>query len=241
MDRFHSETIAEVGGRVTLSPEETRHMVAARRVKPGEEVALFDGAGTEATARVVSTDGKRAVVEVLALLGPETGPRCRLTVATALPKGPRGADLVRACTEIGAWRIHPMICERSVVRPEHGKAIDRLVRSAREAAKQSRRARVPEIMPVATFAEVIEGPRSSDGFAILADLGPDARPIREVLSGHAGAKEALLLIGPEGGFTDTEREAARRSGCIPVRVDGPVMRIETACAALSALVLFACS
>jgi 16S rRNA (uracil1498-N3)-methyltransferase len=241
MDRFHCERIGEAGSRVTLTPEETRHMVAVRRVAPGDEVTLFDGAGTEATARVVSTEGKCAVVEVLDVRKAECDVECRITIATALPKGPRGANLVRSCTEIGAWRIQPMLTERSVVKPERGKVIDRLVRAAREAAKQSRRAWVPEVMPVATFVEVMEGLRGADGFAILADLAPDARPIREVLLEHAGATDALVVIGPEGGFTDAERDAARASGCTPVRVDGPVMRIETACAAFTAIVLYACS
>ncbi|MHC4250799.1 MAG: RsmE family RNA methyltransferase [Planctomycetota bacterium] len=251
MDRFHSETIGEAGSRVTLTSEETRHMVAVRRVAPGDEVTLFDGAGREATARVVAVEEKRAVVEVLSVRRAERNARCRLTVATALPKGQRAAALVRACTEIGAWRIQPVISERSVVRPERGKVIDRLVRAAREAAKQSRRAWTPEVMPVATFAEVMVGLRSPDGarddddggydLCLLADPSPDARPIREVLEGHPGSTSALVVVGPEGGFTDAEREAARRSGCTPVRVDGPVMRIETACAALTALVLYVCS
>jgi len=241
MGRFHCETIGDVGTRVTLSPEETRHMVAVRCVAVGHEVTLFDGAGGEATGRVVSTDGRRAVVEVLAVRRAESDTRCRVTVATALPKGSRAAALVRACTEIGAWRIQPIITERSVVKPEHGKVIDRLRRAAREAAKQSRRAWVPEVMPVATFDEVMKGLTGSEGFAILADLDPDARPIREVLQEHAGPSDVLITIGPEGGFTDAERGLARRSGCIPVRVEGPVMRIETACSALTALVLYACS
>jgi len=241
MDRFHCEAIGDAGTRVTLTPEETRHMVAVRRVAVGHEVTLFDGAGREAAGRVVSIDGRRAVVEVLAVRRARDDTRCRVTVATALPKGSRAAALVRACTEIGAWRIQPIICERSVVKPERGKVIDRLCRAAREAAKQSRRAWVPELMPVVTFAEVVEGLADAKGLAILADLAPDARPIREVLQEHASASDVLIMIGPEGGFTDAECDLARRSGCIPVRVDGPVMRIETACAALTALVLYACS
>lgn len=241
MDRFHSETIGDVGARVTLTPDETRHMVAVRRVAVGDEVTLFDGAGGEATARMVSTDGKRAVVEVLSVRQADMDAGCRLTIATALPKGARAAALVRACTEIGAWRVQPMVTERSVVRPERGKVIDRLVRAAREAAKQSRRAWTPEVMPVATFDEVMKGLRNVNGFGVLADTSPDARPIRGVLLEHTGAADALVVIGPEGGFTDAERDVARASGCTPVRVDGPVMRTETACAAVTALVLFACS
>ena len=216
-------------------------MVAVRRVAVGHEVTLFDGAGREATARVASIDGERAEVEVLAVRRAAPDAPCRVTVATALPKGSRAAALVRACTEIGAWRIQPMICERSVVKPERGKVIDRLVRAAREAAKQSRRAWVPEVMPVVTFDEVMKGLTEPEDFAILADLAPDARPISEFLQEHASASDVLLIIGPEGGFTDAERDQARASGCAPVRVDGPVMRIETACAALTALVLYACS
>ena len=251
MDRFHSETIGCVGSRVTLGPEETHHMVVVRRVAPGEDVVLFDGAGAEATARFVSLDGKRAVVEVSSVRRAERDVGCRLTIATALPKGPRAADLVRACTEIGVWRVQPMIAERPVVRPERGKVIDRLRRAAREAAKQSRRPWVPEVLPVATFAEVMKSLRGAKdlaaddrgryGFGVLADTSDDARPIRDALLENVSALNVLAVVGPEGGFTDAEREEARRSHCTPVRMDGAVMRVETACAALTALVLFACS
>ncbi len=241
MDRFHSETVGEVGARVTLTPDETRHMVAARRVAPGDEVTLFDGSGVEATARYVSLEGKRAVVEVVAVRRVEREAGCRVTIATALPKGQRASALVRACTEAGVSRVQPIITDRSVVKPERGKVMDRLVRAAREAAKQSRRAWAPEVLPVATFGEVMERVADEGCLGLLADLAPDARPLGEVLAEHPGAESVIVIVGPEGGFTDAEREAARRSGCTPVRVDGPVMRVETACAVLTALVLFACS
>ena len=119
------------------------------------------------------------------------------------------------------------------IEDDRGKVVDRLVRAAREAAKQSRRAWVPEIMPVAGFAEVLKGVPDSDGIAILADLSSDAQSLREVLPASAGVGKVLVLVGPEGGFTDAERDAARDAGVKHVRLDGPIMRIETACAALT--------
>lgn len=95
-------------------------------------------------------------------------------------------------------------------------------------------------MPVATFAEVMESRHGADGFAILADLAPVARPIREVRQKYSGVTDALVVVKPEGGFTDAERNAARASACTPVRINRPVMRIETACAAAAALV-YKCS
>ncbi len=99
--RFHAADLGEPGSRASLDTEETHHMVDVRRVRPGEEIALFDGAGREATARFVSLDGRRAVVEITSVREAEPDAGVHVTLATAIPKGARMAPPVRSCTEIG--------------------------------------------------------------------------------------------------------------------------------------------
>ncbi|MHC4502002.1 MAG: RsmE family RNA methyltransferase [Planctomycetota bacterium] len=238
MHRFHAADLGEPGSRVSLDAEETHHMVDVRRVRPGEEIALFDGAGREATARFVSLEGHRAVVEIATVREAECDAGVQVTLATAIPKGARMAQLVRSCTEIGVAAIRPMIAERSVVKPEVGKTLERMTRIAREAAKQSRRARVPEILPVASFDEVLAGAAEHD-LALLADASAGTRPLREVLADRAPTQRVLVIVGPEGGFTDPERERAGRAGCLAARLECPVMRVETAAAAFVAVLVYA--
>ena len=239
MDRFFADDLAERGARVVLSPDETRH-VKVRRVSPGEEATLFDGAGRRARARLVSFEKKCAVFDVMEIqtAGPEVEPL--VTVATAVPKGPRMADLLRACTEVGVWKILPMITERSVARPDEGRLNDRWVRIAREAAKQSRRFHAPEVLPVAGFNEVLATVEDFD-VTLIAETRRGAVPLREVLKDKQGAGTALVLVGPEGGFTDAEVEKATSRGFVAARFPGPVMRVETAAPVLAAMVIFACT
>ena len=238
MDRFFAEALGGAGSRLVLSPEETRHL-KVRRVAQGDEVRLFDGAGHEASARLMESTGRGAVVEVLAVLDapPDVAPL--VTVASAIPKGRRMADLVRACTEVGASRIVPVVAARSVVRPETGERRERWVKIAREAAKQSRRGHVPEVAPVSRFEDVVALAAQHD-VGLVADAAAEM-PLRDALEGKPGVSRALVLVGPEGGFTEAELDAARSRGLLTVRLPVPVMRVETAAPVLVASIILACS
>jgi 16S rRNA (uracil1498-N3)-methyltransferase len=240
VNRVYCRDVPGVGECVTLSGEESRHLLRVRRAKRGDDVVLFDGRGTEAAGRIAEVAGRDAVVEVLVI---ETAPPDAATTAalvTAIPKGTRMADLVRACTEIGVARIHPVVAERSAVRPKLGSSSERWDRIAREASKQSKRSHFPEVLPV---ADLDGGLAQVEGCALklIADTCADAVPLREALAGRAGCGSVALAIGPEGGFTDEERTRAADRGFIVVRQEGPIMRVETAAAALLAICLYECS
>jgi len=245
MHRFYVKGLAAVGSCVELGPDETRHMVRALRLGPGAEVELFDGSGRIALARLTEISGARgrpgrtASAQVISVREAEPDADVRIALATAIPKGTRMAELLRACTELGADAFFPMVAERSAVRPPPGYVSERWLRIAREAAGQSRRSCIPAIAPVCGFEDVLAR-RSEFDLALLADADPGARSLREVLPPPGAIRSALVLIGPEGGFTEDERASAEAGGFVRARLDGPVMRIETAAVALCAAVLFAC-
>jgi len=238
MDRFSAPGIDRVGVRVLLDAGQTRHLVRVRRVGQGDEIALFDGEGIEAVARFAGLDGGCAAAEVVSFRRVESPVPVSITIATAIPKGHRMADLVRACTEVGVSGIRPMIAARSVVRPELGGVNARWQRVAREAAKQSLRPCVPSIAPVASFEEVAASAKDH-ALAVLADCSAGAAALKDVLAGRSRGERVLLVTGPEGGFTDAERDAASRAGMVAARLAAPVMRIETAAPALCAVVVYA--
>lgn len=241
MDRFYVKKLGPIGSQVELSPEEARHMKVLR-LGPGSELELFDGSGAIARARLTKSADRAsgaAQVEILELIEAPPDAPVDVTLASAIPKGSRMAELLRGATEAGIAAFIPMVAERSAVRPPIGYASERWDRIAREAVKQSRRARIPDISVVQTFEGALA---RMDGceLKVMADSLSDAGPLREVLPPRGSVRKAAVLVGPEGGFTMRERELAERRGFIRARLECPIMRIETAGAVLVAVIIFAC-
>ena len=223
--RFRTDRPLSPGAVVEAPSEEARH-AAARRVKPGEAVELVAPDGSFWAARVVSL--KPLVFEAAARL--TEGGRHPLTILTALPQPNRASFLVEKCTEIGVGRIAPLLCERSVHAPRSpANLVERWSRVAVAAVKQSG-SPLPEILAPVPFAEALER------FRPLVMLHPGAgERLADLLARRDGP--LAVMIGPEGGFTEAEAEAAREAGAETCSLGPGVLRIETAavvCAALFA-------
>jgi 16S rRNA (uracil1498-N3)-methyltransferase len=163
-------------------------------------------------------------------------PPLRVTVVQALVKGDRGELAVELATEAGADALLPWRAERSVARwddgPRGAKALGRWRATAREAAKQARRAVTPDVADHADLAGVVDRVRVAD--AALVCEGTAERSLGDVALPAAG--EVVLVVGPEGGITDAERAALAGAGAVPVRLGPAVLRASTAAAvALGAL------
>jgi 16S rRNA (uracil1498-N3)-methyltransferase len=200
----------------------------------GDRVEIFDGRGFVSGAEVVASAGDG--VELVAVGEPIVAPRPApsLVLATAMPKGDRLDWLVEKATELGVDRLIPILAERSVVSPR-GSKLDRLRRSIVEASKQCRRARLMVLEEpwewnrlVAAFPAALK---------LLAD--PRGSPAGEWPTIVRG-QELVLAVGPEGGFTVSEREQSIAAGWLPIRLGHHILRVETAglagCAALLARV-----
>ncbi len=226
--RLHHAPLSEHGGPVTLGEAARRH-ARVLRLSPGDALVLFDGAGGEADARVVEAgDALRC----------EAGPRRavpgspqHVVLCYCLPKGNSKLDLaVRGATEVGVAAIHLAISERSVARPApeaFAKRLPRLERIAEEAARQSGRAAVPDLLPPAPLAEVAaRAPASARRLA----CAPGGAAI------EGGGTSAWLLVGPEGGLSEAELRALEGAGWERVSLGDTVLRTETAATVAPALV-----
>jgi 16S rRNA (uracil1498-N3)-methyltransferase len=221
-------------GAVTLTGPEGHHAAAVRRLRPGERADLSDGAGTLAEG-VVTGAGKDSVTLDIRAVRAVPPPQPRLAVAQALPKGDRGELAVELMTEIGVDAIIPWAAARSIVKwqAERGaKALGKWRATAREAAKQSRRAWLPEIADLAATAALAR--RASAGYAIVLEADAEAR-LPELPLPASG--EVLLLVGPEGGISPAERAALRDAGAVEARLGPTVLRTSTAGAAAAAILL----
>jgi 16S rRNA (uracil1498-N3)-methyltransferase len=233
-------------GAIVLDDAEMRHALHSRRLRAGDTLTLFDGAGRVGQARILpgigatgergSTDLRRAARRPPAALAvdaideiPPSGRTLSLIVPAC--KGPRLDWLVEKCTELGATRLVLAEFERSVV---HAGAqhVEKLRRTAIEACKQSRRAWLPQIETATGLpAASARGPNAA---LLIAHLEEGAPSLAEWLARHGPeAHELAVVIGPEGGLAPAEIEVLRAAGAQVVRLAEHVLRIETAAIAVA--------
>jgi len=224
------------GQTVTLGGTEGRHAVSVRRLRSGEGVHLVDGRGHRVMAVVSGHTGRDHLHLVVTSDTVEQPPRPRLIVVLALIKGERAEAAVSMLTEVGVDEIVPWSAERSVVTwkgERAGRSANRWRTHAREAAKQSRRSWFPTIAGVTGTSGVVEQVRRSDQAFVLHEAAQEplvGQPITPT-----GA--ITMVIGPEGGLTDSEVAVMTVAGATAVRLGPTVLRAGTATVAAAATVL----
>lgn len=224
--RFHLPVIPEVGEVVALPPEEARHAATVLRLRAGDELTLLDGAGTVAAAEVAELGGGRRPDMVCRIVKREvlSPPALRVRLYVAPPRGKTSGLVLRTATELGVWRITPILCEYGVARPEGDKASWRAELVA--AGKQSGNAFIPELDAPVAFAAALRQAAEPGVFGAVPRSGsPGEQDLPAV--GELG-----LWIGPEGGFSATEEEALHASRLVPLTVGRWILRVETAVPAL---------
>ncbi len=215
---------------VELEKEESHHAAKVLRLKAGDPVELFDGQGLTGQGSIDRVASRVAVAITSIIESPPPVPR--ITLATAIPKGPRADVMIEQLSQLGCDRIIPLRTVRSVVDPRDTK-LDRFARAAIESAKQCCRAHLMTVAPAVDLRELLNGLRSEPhDLHLIAMPGGD----RDIASQIAAAKSMLILIGPEGGWTDSEIAAAREAGCKHWSLGPNILRIETAAAAAVAIV-----
>lgn len=225
-------------GRVVLDGEEARHAATVRRLRVGERLVLSDGAGAMARCVVEAVQAGRDAALTLTVEEhwEEEPPALRVLLAQALAKGDRGELAVELATEAGVDAIVPWRAARSVAKWEDGprgeKALAKWRATARAAAKQARRAHVPEVGEPVGTRELAGLAATMSLVVVLESDVPDR--LTDLKLPDTG--DLLLVVGPEGGITDEELETLREAGARAVRLGTTVLRTSTAAAvALGAL------
>jgi 16S rRNA (uracil1498-N3)-methyltransferase len=234
--RFHAPPSAFSDGNIILRSEEARHLKDVLRLRAMDEVFVFNGEGLEFKCRV-NVIGKHetqlSVIEEVSPSSPES--TLELTLAVALMKGEKLDLVIQKSTELGVKRFMLVECEHADVKvrteSDLERRMTRLRRIALEAAKQSGRARIPQI----------EGPVKLDRFLVAS-----ASDLRLFFSERGGGRlnipappgisaTVTAVIGPEGGWSNEEFEIAKRNGWNIITLDGRVLRAETAAIAVAAI------
>jgi 16S rRNA (uracil1498-N3)-methyltransferase len=223
---FLSEPGALAGDRVVLAGPEGRHAATVRRLTAGERVNLTDGAGLIAECVVAAARPGALDLSVLARRR-EPRPVPAIVVAQALPKGEHGPLAVDLMTEGGVDVIMPWAAQRCVTRwqADRGdRALARWRAAAREAAKQARRAWLPEVTGLVTTAGLARRVTSASLAVLLDPAGPV--PLSEAELPSSG--DIMLIVGPEGGVTPAEAADLTGAGAVTARLGPAVLRASSA-------------
>jgi 16S rRNA (uracil1498-N3)-methyltransferase len=224
------------GAEIHVGGSEGRHASTVRRLRVGEQLALTDGQGLVArgTVTAVARDG---LVVAVAERDEVPRPTPTLVVVQALPKGDRGELAVELMSEIGVDVIVPWAAHRCVARWEGDRAergMSRWRSTAREAAKQSRRAWWPTVEPLASTADVVRRIAGADRSYVLNEAA--TTPLASETTSHDG--EVVVVVGPEGGVTPVETDEFLAAGAHSVSIGPNVLRTSTA-GLVAAVVLLA--
>ncbi|MFD1657037.1 16S rRNA (uracil(1498)-N(3))-methyltransferase [Streptomyces caeni] len=234
---FVVDRLDGIGGEFVLDGPEGRHAVSVKRLRPGEDVVLTDGRGRWIEGVVKAAEGKdRLVVMDLESVDEEPPQTPRITVVQALPKGDRGELAVETMTEVGVDAIVPWSASRCITqwKGERGlKALGKWRATAREAGKQSRRVRFPEVADAATTQQVAALLATVDLAAVLHESGEEPLATADLPT----EGEIVLVVGPEGGISPQELALFGQAGARAFRLGSTVLRTSTAGTAAAALLL----
>jgi 16S rRNA (uracil1498-N3)-methyltransferase len=216
--------------RAIVSGQALHHMKNVLKLKPGDELMVFDGCGREAVGVLEIFQGETAVVRVVRDADRSTESSLELTLAPCLSKGKKIDTVIEKAVELGVDRICVVTSERSVTRladDAAAKRVERWRRIAVSAAEQSGRTQIPIVERIRTFQEFCAS-KSDDtlGLMFTANAAPD--PAGTLRQRYPNTRKVITLVGPEGGFSDAEISTATSYGFIPVGLGPRVLRTETA-------------
>ena len=229
MRRFFLENNRINEGRATITGAEARHIGRVLRLGVGDTLYLLDQNGWEYKAAIISKSSKMVEVALLEKSTPSKDSSITVVLGQALPKAKKMDFIVQKATELGVSTIMPFFSERTIPSlndEQLKKRCDRWKRIALEATKQCGRLVVPQIRDMLPFREMLK--ECSDN-CLKIILWEDEKNIKlkQVLSDYQPRQKVIILIGPEGGFTDEEVGIARQAGFKSVRLGKYILRTET--------------
>lgn len=226
------------GTNAWLSGPDARHLCVVLRAKPGDEVLVCDGQGTDYTCRVAQPSPESCRLEILSARKSVSEPDVRAILYVGYPKGDKLEWIIQKAVELGASRIVPVAMKRSVVKLDPKREKNKRARwqaVSESAAKQSGRGRIPEVAPVSSLAEAAQEAGQLDLVLLPYENARGMEATAEALAALRPGMRIGIFIGPEGGFEETEVEALAQAGARPLSLGRRILRTETA--GLAALTL----
>jgi 16S rRNA (uracil1498-N3)-methyltransferase len=224
-----------------ITGADANHIRNVLRLRPGRTIALFDGLGSAYEATIIDMSAEAVAVSLGPKLGSDTESPVAITLAPALLKSGKMDPLLRQATELGISRWMPFIAERSVPAPDHRRTEKKRTRwqtIAREAMKQCRRNRMPEIGGIFAWDAILDVADTSDLSLMFWEGEGDPADLLSLSETAPRPETILVIIGPEGGFTDSEIRRARDRDILSLSLGPRILRAETAILTACALVQY---
>ena len=234
MNRFF---VSDIGPEeATITGEDLKHLASVLRLKKGDRVMLSDGKGSECEGEIRRVEPGRAQVKTGPWRPCVSEPHHKLTLFQCLPKAGKMETILQKCTELGMNALVPTLSARCVVQPgrDFDKKLQRYRKVAREAAMQSHRGLIPEVLPL---VELEKADLSIFDTVYCAYEGERERSLKQAMAQRPGRRIALF-IGPEGGFEPDEVACLVEKGAQTVSLGPRILRTETAGMAMCAQILF---
>ena len=227
MPRFFMAGTNIMGGMAIIRGRDAEH-VRVLRLRPGEEMIICDGEGTDYKCRLVYADKEQAEAEVVEVVRCPAEPSVKVTVLCGLPKGDRTDYIIQKCVEAGAYEIAFFSCDRCVAKPENvEKKLERWQRIAEEAAKQSGRGIIPQVGWAGEFVQALDAAVKKELGLFMYETG-EREALDAVLSENKAVQSAAIITGPEGGFAEFEAKLAKICGLHICSMGERILRCETA-------------
>jgi len=222
--RFYLTSKELKGGVAVLSGEQFHHLVRVRRGKLGDRVRVFNEQGKEFEGEVCDIRRDKAFIRIIGECLPSSKPSIEISLLQALPKGRKMDLIVQKATELGVWKVIPLVTERTIVRLPNPDRVDRWNRIALEACRQSGRLSIPLITQITRLEELDFA--SLSGLKIILCEGTELG-LKDVLRGST-EERVVLMVGPEGGWSPREVELSLQGGFTPTGLGMRILRTETA-------------
>ncbi|MBN1871206.1 MAG: 16S rRNA (uracil(1498)-N(3))-methyltransferase [Candidatus Omnitrophica bacterium] len=230
MSRFYVQPQSIRDDKIHVEKEERHHIVDVMRLGEGDAVVAFDGRGNEYVGVITCIDAKEVIIDIKEVKTPDSKRNFRITLAQAIPKKDKMDTVVQKATELGVDEIIPLSTERTIVKADNERIkskIERWRRIAIEASKQCGRTELPLVRPMLKFNDLIEMVDNYN-FTIMPCLSEDSISLYSALADIKESDKSLVMIGPEGGFTEAEKAAAASHGVILVSLGDLVLKSDTA-------------
>lgn len=237
MRRFFIDQPVHPGTKYTIKNPDANHISNVLRMKTGDEIWLFDGAGHEFRARLTGLSGVDVTIEITDSFTCLTEPPISITVGQALLKNKKIDTTLRQLTELGIDSWIPVNTERSVskiAKKNERSKTGRWQTIVKESVKQCQRGLMPKIYPPLDYKEALNLCQCHDLNLVFSDGSGEL--LDKIRSRTRKAQTVFMLLGPEGGFTSQEIEMARQQGFIAAGLGPRILKADTAAIAACAIV-----
>lgn len=228
--------------RVMIRGEDVNHIRNVLRMRVGEEIAVRSGQDCrEYRCAVLSIDGDEVLCELRFIKEDQVELPAQIYLFQGLPKADKMEFIVQKAVELGVHQVIPVAASRCVVKLDDKKAAAKRTRwqgIARAAAKQSKRAIIPEVTEVSSFSDAVREASMMDVALIPYELAEDMSRTKEIMENLRPGTSVAVFIGPEGGFSEGEISLAAENGIRPITLGKRILRTETAGLAVLSWIMY---